>query len=55
MYVHSAEVELVQLMEDSNKYMAGRGYRRGEETGKKSPLTHLQLDVDLSPVGGEVR
>jgi hypothetical protein len=27
----------------------------GEETGKKSLLTHLQLTVDLSLVGGEAR
>jgi hypothetical protein len=34
---------------------AGKGYKRGEEIGKKSPVTHLQLTVDLSMVGCEAR
>jgi len=32
-----------------------RGYRREDESWKKSPLTHHQLGADLSPVCGEAR
>jgi len=36
--------------------VVGSGYKRGEEAGKKSPLTRVgRLTIDLSPAGGEAR